>query len=394
MSILRKYLALAAVVSSLGLTACGGAAPGSTLPVNGNSTTQPAAQQTEDAIDTANAVGAPLTDISTYNDAIAGPASSGFVKGAGPAANAAGSGACTNGVEFFVPDKNADANSTERIAFYDDACTQIARDAVRIVSAGAPGSEIVQRTVHLYAMNEPSTPEAVRAESVVYSNAQFDQYGYPVLSSGFDRVHTGSLTLGGVRTIDADGELSVSASSSNVSNFCSDSAGFNATGNLSANETFGWQSSNPGGTRTVNGDGSVTWSLTRTGTAFTAAIGALSIQTGAQNTACPVSTPMFTLAGGSAKGTYTIPIDATYKHGILTNLTIANAALVNGDTLNVSTNGGVAPSDPHFISGTLSSGAGTIATFNVDAFGDGSLVVKASGKVYAMIDWHVVKAAS
>jgi hypothetical protein len=232
----------------------------------------------------------------------------------------------------------------------------------------------------------------VRSETVNYQNATFDQYGYPLVKDGFARTHTGELDVNGVKTIDADGEFVVAPSSGNSTTFCGDSAGFNATGDSSLNETFGWAGVLPNGTRIVNNDGSITWYSTHNGTTYTGAIGGLSIQAGAPNTACPISTPMFTLAGGTVKGTYTLPISATYAHGILTNLTIHNATLANGDTLNVQTNSGVPPSDSHFISGTLANGSQQIATFNVDAFGDGVLIVSSTGKAYQIEDWHVVKA--
>jgi hypothetical protein len=392
MKVIRNSLVLAALVSSLSLVACGGGGGGGgALPGSNNGGgSQSASQQTEDSIDSANAVGEPMKDVSSYNDAMSAPGSPLMAKAGSRSADAVGDGSCNNGVEFFAPDKNGDPNSTERIDFYDNGCTQIARDAIRIVTSTGSNAENVARTVYLYAINS-SSPSAVRSETVNYSNSQFDKYGYPIAADGFDRVHTGELDINGVKTIDGDGELVVAASSSNVSNFCSDSAGFNATGNQQLNETFGWQGMNPSGTRTVNSDNSVTWVLTRTGTAFTGPIGGLSIQAGVQNTACPIATPMFTLGGGTAKGSYNIPISATYKYGILTNLTVTNAALVNGDTLNVVTNSGVGPGDPHFISGTLTNGANTVATFNVDAFGDGFLTVAASGKVYVIEDWHVVK---
>jgi hypothetical protein len=386
----RTLLILATFASASLLAACGGGAGGGSLPAAGGTGQQSVTQQTEDAVNTADAVGAPMKDVSSYNDAMSSPASGSLFRTQSVATQAAGDGTCSNGVEFFVPDKHGDANSSERIDFYDNACTQIARDAVRIWTSTGSNSETVQRTVSIYNLNSTS-PNAVRSENVAYSNASFDQYGYPVVAQGFDRTHTGSLSIGGVKTIDGDGELVVAASSGGATTFCSDSAGFNATGNSQLNETFGWAGLNASGTRTVNSDNSVTWQLTRTGTAYTGAIGALSIQTGAQNTACPISTPMFTLAGGTAKGSYSIPISATYLHGILVNLTVTNASLVNGDTLNVVTNSGVQPTDPHFISGTLANGSGTVATFNVDAFGDGVLTVAASGKSYTIEDWHVVK---
>lgn len=385
----RHLLVLGALLSSTALAACGGGA--GSLPLgNNNPSPQSQTQQTEDSINTANALGSPVKDASSYNSATNSPLSINYAGGGARSISALGDGSCNNGVEFFAPDKNGDANSTERIDFYDNGCTQIARDAVRIYTSTGSNSETVQRTVNLYQLNGTS-PEAVRTESVAYSNATFDRFGYPVVADGFARTHEGNLTIDGAKTIDGDGELVVAASSGNSATFCSDSAGYNVTGNSLLNETFGWQGMNPNGTRTVNSDGTVTWQLTRTGTVYTGAIGALSIQAGTQNTACPISTPMFTLAGGTSKGSYNIPVSVTFSHGIISNLTVTNASLVNGDTLNVATNSGVGPGDPHFISGTLTNGGNTVATFNVDAFGDGTLVVTSSGKAYAIEDWHVVK---
>jgi hypothetical protein len=332
-----------------------------------------------------------MSDISSYNESLSSPLqSAGRVVTDLATIKALGDGSCSNGVEFFAPDKKGDANSTERIVFYDNGCTQVAGDAVRIYTSTGANSETVQRTVSLYALNS-GTPAAVRSETVNYTNASFDAFGYPIAKNGFDRTHTGELDVNGVKTIDGDGELVVLALNGNSSTYCSDSAGFNATGNASLNETFGWAGMNAGGTRTINSDGSITWNFTHTGNLYTGPIGGLSIQAGVQNASCPISTPMFTLAGGALKGSSNLPIKATFANGILSNLTIANGTLTNGDALNVQTNSGVSPSDQHFISGTLSKSGSTIANFNVNAFGDGTLVVAANGQAYPIEDWHVIK---
>ena len=118
---------------------------------------------------------------------------------------------------------------------------------------------------------------------------------------------------------------------------------------------------------------------------------ALAISAGTQNTACPIATPMFTLTGGTSTGTYTIPTVATFKSGLLTGLTINNAGLANGTTLSVTTNAGVSPTSGNFISGVIANGGTQVATFNVDAFGDGTLTMSAGGSQYVIVDWHVVK---
>jgi hypothetical protein len=390
----RTLFATAALLATCTLTACGGggASGGSlTPPPSGTGAgTQSIQSQTEDSIDTANDVGTPVMDVSSYNDATGSPLQSVARRVDGVTVDAAGNGTCNSGVEFFAPDKKGDANSTERIVFYDNACTQIQSDAVRIYTATGANSETVQRTVSRYTLDN-TTPSSTRTETVKFANATFDQFGYPVYKNGFDRTHAGELDVDGVKTTDADGEFLLQPSSNNSATFCADSAGFNATGNASLNETFGWAGMIPSGTRTVNSDGTITWNVTHQGNTYTGPIGGLSIAAGAQNTACPISTPMYTLAGGTLKGQYSIPVQATFAHGVLSNLTVNNAALANGDTLNVQTNGGVSPGDEHFISGTLAKGGTAIANFNVNAFGDGTLVVAASGKAYQIDDWHVVK---
>jgi len=174
--------------------------------------------------------------------------------------------------------------------------------------------------------------------------------------------------------------------------FCGDAAGFNATGIAALGETFGWQGGvSSTGTRTVNADGSVTWNATHAGSTAKGAVGSLSIHTGTPNTACPIATPMFTLSGGTTQGSYTIPTVATYKGGLLIGLTITNASLANGTTLNVTTNTSVSPTSNLFITGTIANGSTQVATFNVDAFGDGTLTMTSSGAQYVLTDWHVVR---
>ena len=378
------------LIAALSLAACGGGS-GSTSPLSpvpnsgggGGATPQ---SQSETAVSTENALGSPMKDFTSYERSISTSSSS-----RSRLAQSLPIGSCVSGMELFSPDKNGDPNSTERQYFYDANCTELARDVVRIYTQTSSTSETVLRTTKLYALNN-ATPIATRSDNDSITNAAFDKYGDPVPAIGFDRVNTGYLDISGSRTINDDSEFVLLASSNGVSQFCEDSAGFNATGVASLSEAFGWQGGAlSSGTRTVNTDGSVTYSATHAGSTYKGAIGSLSINTGTQNTACPITTPMFTLAGGTQKGTYNIPITATYLHGTLTNLTITNATLASGATLNVTTNQGVPPSSNLFISGTVAQGGTQVATFSVDAFGDGTLTVTSSGAQYVITDWHVVK---
>ncbi len=387
---MRNHLFFA-LAATFALAACGGGGSGSaTPPVTGGGTNNPPTtpqSQSEDAIGVTNSLGDPVKTIASFNNNTSGAllvARSGALL-----PMSGGNGTCNNGVEFWSPDKNGDANSTEEQYFYDSGCTQIARDIVRIFNQSG-SSESVNRSDKQYAINN-STPTAQRTTTINFINGTFNANGFPNTADGFDRSDTSELDIAGSKTILGDNELVMLPSSNSVNNFCGDSAGYNATGIQSLNETFGWQGVTVSGTRTVNNDGSVTWQSTHQGSTTKGAIGSLSINVGAANTACPIGTPEYTLQGGTSQGSYTIPVSATFLHGELTDLVVTNAQLANGNTLNVQTNSGVSPTNSQFITGIISNNGTQIATFAVDTFGDGTLTVTSSGAQYVMSDWHVVK---
>ena len=390
----RNALFAALIAATTTLTACGAGAGTSVAPspANGGGTTPQSQSQSpaQDSVAAANAVGAPVSDIKDA-DASADSPLQNQTRSAQNRILAQGNGTCTNGVEFFAPDKNGDANSTERIVFYDNGCTAMQEDAVRIYTSTGPNAENVERTVKRYALNANGTPSSVNTQSVVFINSSFDQYGYPVIADGFNRAHSGALDYNGEKTIVDGGELVFTVPNGATTTFCGDSAGYNATGLNGLTDTTGRAGIMATGTRTVNSDGSITWSTIHTGATYTGSVGSLSLGAGVQNTSCPVQTPMYTLQGGTQAGTFNIPVSVTFSNGIISNLTVTDASLANGDTLNVQTNSGVAPSDEHFISGTLTNAGSTVSTFNVNAFGDGVLIVASSGQQYQMEDWKVVK---
>ena len=117
------------------------------------------------------------------------------------------------------------------------------------------------------------------------------------------------------------------------------------------------------------------------------------------NTSCPISgAGEFSVTGPTNLGTRTIPMSATYTNGLLTNLTITGAVLGNGIKLDVTTNGLATPGDSNFIQGSFyganeGPNGSPIATYAVDAFGDGTLTLNyGSGNTYGIADWHVVRA--
>ncbi len=388
----KRFIVAAAAAFAFAGCSGGGSGPvspggGTTGSGNGGSSSN-ARAATASAISDANAVGTPLDNFSQF-DKMAGSALSG-VQTSARTRDAAGTGVCRSGVEFYSPDRNGDPNSTETIAFYDTACTSEARDTVRTYSPNGSSGETVNVTELSFAAGN-ATPIATRTATHAISNASFNQFGYPVAASGYDLVATDSLAIGTAKTIDSGREFVLQPASGGVNGFCSDSAGYNAVGIASTGNTFGWAGGVASGTRTVNGDGSVTWSATHAGTAYEGGIGSLSIATGTPNTACPIASPDFTLAGGTSIGSYTIPVTATFGHGVLQSLSIVGASLANGDTLDVTTNAGQAPSSEQFVTGSISKGTTQTATFAVDAFGDGALTVTATGAQYVITDWHVVR---
>lgn len=376
-----KYIPLL-VLLAVAAGCSGGSAGSNTLPSGGSGTTS--TQTQSQAITAMNALGAPVKDVADYNNAVAMSSTS-----QSRSAQSYTLGTCDNGFEFFSPDKNGDANSTEAEYFYDSGCTELARDTVRIYSISG-SSESVNVTESQYALGN-ATAIAQRSSTVNIIDGTYGQYGYPVVADGFDRSAASQLNLAGTKSIVDDQELVMLAGSGGTNQFCSDSAGYNATGFPSLNETFGWEGGVTSGTRTVNGNGSVTWQATHAGSVYKGAIGSLSIDTGSPNTQCPITTPEYSLSGGSQASSYTIPVTATFVQGWLTDLTVTNAVLANGDTLNVTTNTSLQPTNADFISGTVTNGSTQIATFNVDTFGDGTLTITSSGAQYPIDDWHVVK---
>jgi hypothetical protein len=385
-----KTSLLAVLAATMTLAACGGGGGGGTSSMpstGGGGSTQSSQTQSQTAIDATNALGDPVKTTADFNDTTSGTST------ASRSTNATimlANGVCTNGVEFWAPDKNGDPNSTEEQYFYDTACTELARDVIRIYTINGT-AETVNRTETQYAINN-ATPIATRDSTVNYINGSYGKNGYPVVADGFDRDASSALNIAGSKTIVGDDELVMQAGSGGTNAWCGDSAGYNATGIAKLDETFGWQGGVlTGGTRTLNNDGSVTWTATHAGMVFTGAIGSLSVATGSENTTCPISTPQYTLSGGTSQGSYSIPVTATYMHGELTNLSVTNAQLANGNTLNVVTNTNVSNTSSNFVTGTISNGGTQIATFAVDCFGDGTLTVTSSGAEYVIDDWHVVK---
>lgn len=298
---------------------------------------------------------------------------------------------CVDGVAFFMPDRNGDPGSDETRYFYNSHCTQLAVDVVNIITARGKHRETVSTTASSYAHGHADTPTATIAATSKIFKATFDSNGFPIVADGFDRSTTSQLALGTTPTVANDDEMLLARSSTNQSDFCSDFAGYDIPGIPSLDATFGWQGGVfSGGTRTTNADGSVTWNAPTMGNAVQGAIGSLSIDRDRRNTVCPISSPQFSIVGGTSLGDVNVPLVATFADGRLGDLSVSDATLPNGDTLNVTTNTHKFPGNPNFINGTISDGGADVAKFGLDAFGNGQLILPGHGE-FKMVDWMVVQ---
>jgi hypothetical protein len=339
-------------------------------------------QNARAGIAAANALGARirLIELATLDDAWDG----GMMSATRPSQR------CHDGVELFAPDRNGDADSTEALFFYDRACTQLAIDDVRIYAPTGANSESVNRSDSFY-LPASTTAVALATTRSTISNATFGSYGLPFAANGFALRAASAVSFLKTPVLSADAEFVMMPGSQASNTFCEDSAGYDPSGIASLDETFGWQGGAlSGGSRTAFGNSLVRWSATPTGTAYSGSIGALAVVSGAQNTTCPITTPGFKLSGGTAIGTYSIPLAVTFRRGMLWNLSVRNATLPNGDTLNVKTLGG-RRNQRNYIAGSLDNNRTPIATFGVNGFGNGELTVTSTGAQYRIIDWIVVQ---
>ena len=297
-------------------------------------------------------------------------------------------GHCVNGAEFFAPDRNNDPDSTETLLFYDTQCTQLALDDVRLWSSTGAHSETVNRTDSFYQAGS-SAAAAVASTTSAISKAKFAPYGLPVFANGFVDDTSTQVTYGSSAVATGKAEFVMSPGARSLGSFCGDAAGYNPAGIASLDETFGLQGG-IAGMRSTAGP-FVTWTATPTGTAYSGAIGSLSIVDGTANTVCPIQTPQFTIAGGTSLGTFSLPLSVTFRRGLLANLTVINASLPSGDTLNVRTSNGRKTGFHPVISGVVRNGRSIVATFAVNAFGNGELAITSTGAQYKIVDWIVVQ---
>ena len=392
-------LVVTALVFSFGMTACSGMSGGNgSLPGSADVTQtigdtadaliarRTGSQNAGTGISAANALGGRIRQL-----ALASADDAWTIAVRFDARHPARSHACLDGIQLFAPDRKGDPNSTEALVYYDAVCSQLAVDDVRTYTPTGLHSETVHHTTALYTPGK-STAYGVSTSTSSISNATFGRFGLPELAAGFANLTAAQVVVNKSPVLSTDAEFIMMPGTRASSSFCSDSAGFDPSGIVSLDSTFGWQGGVlSGGARTAEGNGFVTWSATPSGTAFQGAIGSLNVATATQNLSCPIAHPAFTLAGGTQIGTYTIPMSATFHHGRLWSVTVSHAMLPGGDTLTVKTNHARHQGNHNYIAGKIANGRTSIATFGVNAFGNGTLTVTSTGAQYKVVDWIVVQ---
>jgi hypothetical protein len=191
------------------------------------------------------------------------------------------------------------------------------------------------------------------------------------------------------------------AESDNVSSFCSDDGGFSIAAVDEADglnyNSYGWAAQVTSGTRTINSNGTVTWVANHQGNSVFGPAGSVTLDATAPGNTCPISP--YSVTGPEAAGNRSMTVTATYDDGLLQSMNISNASLNSAIlgtgglvalTMNVSTTSGASPSSSNFIVGTISASKTTLASFQVDAFGDGTLSVVSDGisNTFVITDWH------
>jgi len=190
------------------------------------------------------------------------------------------------------------------------------------------------------------------------------------------------------KSIVSSSQVVVRPSYSNVSAYCEASAGYSVRGIPSLDQTFGWQSGAvSGGARASDGRGSAIWSANANGIVVRGAIGGLSLAQGRQSSGCPMRAFPFTVACGSAKNEFSIPISMAFRRGQLSSLTVTDARFSNGESLDVTSE---ANGQRFSVNGFIRNGRKQLATFTADAGGNGTLAITSTGAQYAIADWVVV----
>jgi hypothetical protein len=274
---------------------------------------------------------------------------------------------CKNGIERTVTHVSPTETIYETKFFYDQACTQLAKDVVADVVQSDPSNETINRT---------STWFNHAALQLGQRKTEFAVTGAP---GNFSAVVTSDFFVGSSTSPESQrgNQLTISPQSQTVFNVAGNGGRVYNDGVPSIDQSFGGQGQLQNVTATVDAAGDVTFAGTHLETISKGPLGSITLS----------SAPPFTVSGGTVLGNRTATGSIEFDNvGDLVAINI-NVTLINGGSA-VLTSSGAPPSVS--INGTISNSGGTVlATFTVDQFGDG-IITYADGQQGIIIDWHVI----
>jgi hypothetical protein len=257
---------------------------------------------------------------------------------------------------------NADGSVTvETIDYYDNACTQVERDAVATY-ASSGGTATVARTVTTFSLTHQQLGQRKQAYALTGSSTNGT---FTVQSAFYPGTSTTPMSQFAHNAI-----LTASTYSGTAARIVNDAK-------PSINAAYGHQFAT---NATIGSDqaGDTTYTGTRNGVLDKGALNGLSIS----------SAPPFTISGGTQLGTSALTGTVAFtSDGTLAAVNFTGT-LISGNTIVVTSS--TDSSGAVSVNGTITSSANQpVATFVTDANGNGVLTL-ADGTQVPIVDWHVV----
>lgn len=359
---------LFAVLAAVAIAGCSGGGSSLTPPNNGGTSQQQSVQEQAQAATEAgfSPIEAGSQEAGLYTGEMGVALSSSRAPLASPFSTS--NGTCQNGKEHFVTVISLTQTQYETKYFYDNGCTQLARDVVALVTMNSPSSESIVRTATNY--NRSGLVLSTRKSNFALTGAP----------GNFSAVLTSDLFIGSSSnpTAEFGRQFTIAPQSGDVFTIAANSGHVVNVVIPSINESFGHMGVLQNGTMTIDSSNDVTFAGTHSGTFSKGTLGSLTLS----------STPPFTVTGGTTLGTTTVQGSVEFDSSCDIVAVNINGTLWNGDSI-VITSTGTPPTVA--INGTITtSGGAPVATFSVDEYGDG-IITYANGNQALIIDWHVVR---
>jgi hypothetical protein len=354
---------LFAILASIAIAGCSGAGANLTGPTGSNpgGSTQSISKQdvaqgaTEAAFDP---IEAGTLDAGLFNGNM------GVALTATPSTQSTGT--CKNGIEHTVTVISSNETQYETKYFYDNACTELARDVVSDVTMNSSSSETVVRTAKNY--NLSGTLMSTR-------DTNYNITGAP---GNFSAVVTSDVYIGTATTptILFGRQFTVAPQSGSVYTMAANSG--RVVNNANLNHSYGHMGVLSNGTITLDSSGDVTFAGSHAGTFFRGPMGSLTLS----------SAPPFTVSGGTQLGTTNVSGSVEFDSNCDIVSVNISGTLWNGDKI-VMTSSGTPPTVA--INGQITDPSNNpVATFTVDQYGDG-VITYADGSQGLIVDWHLVR---